>query len=239
MSAFDTLLYTKDNGVANITLNRPMVLNAFNIQMRDDFTEALSAVADDPDVRALLIAGAGRAFCAGADLTEFGTAPSLVKAREIRWERDLWGQLRTLSKPIVTAVHGFCIGSGLESALFSDIRIAAAGTVFAMPEVQLGMIPAAGGTQTLSKSAGPSAALDLLLTGRRFEAEEALRLKLVTRLVPEGRLMALAAEVAHLLAEVDSGSMAGAIRAMKQGADLALDQSLQLETRVAELALGQ
>ncbi|HEU0022020.1 MAG TPA: enoyl-CoA hydratase/isomerase family protein [Dehalococcoidia bacterium] len=239
MPAFDTLLYTKDAGVARIALNRPRVRNAFNLQMRDDFAEVLSAVADDPEVRAVMITGEGRAFCAGADLTEFGTAPSLVKAREVRWERDVWGQLRSLSRPIVTAVHGYCIGSGLEIALFSDIRIAAAGTVFAMPEVQLGMIPAAGGTQTLARSVGPAVALDLLLTGRRFDAKEALRLRLITRMVPEESLVATAGQVAHLLAQVDPNRMAGALDALKLGVDLGLDQALPREARIAELALGQ
>jgi len=155
-SPFETLLFQKDGAVAHISLNRPQVVNAYNIQMRDDFSEALSAVQLDQEVRALLITGEGRGFCAGADLTEFGSAPSQVIARQVRWERDIWGQLVNLDKPVVAAVHGYCIGSGLEIALLCDLRIAAAGTVFALPEVQLGMIPAAGGTQTLpDRRAGP------------------------------------------------------------------------------------
>ena len=239
MPAFETLRYTKDHGVARIVLNRPQVRNAFNIQMRDDFSEVLSAVADDPEVRSLLITGEGGAFCSGADLTEFGTAPSLVEARAVRWERDVWGQLCSLSKPVITAVHGYCIGSGLEILLFSDIRVAAAGTVFALPEVRLGMIPAAGGTQTLPRTVGSAAALDLLLTGRQFEAEEALQLKLITRVIPVDNLIGEAGDIAHLLAKVDASRMAGAINAMRRGSDLSLAPALRLESRVAELALGQ
>ena len=134
MSGFSTLIYSKDGLVAHISLNRPQVLNAYNIQMRDDFSEALNAVQDDPDIRALLITGQGRAFCAGADLTEFGSAPSQAAARQVRWQRDVWGQLLSLSIPVVAAVHGYCIGSGVEIALLCDIRIGAVGTVFAMPE---------------------------------------------------------------------------------------------------------
>ena len=174
MRPFETLIYEKEGAIARVSLDRPAVLNAYNIQMRDDFSEALRAVSDDPDVRALLITGEGRAFCAGADLTEFGTAPSLVIARQVRWQRDVWGQMIDLDIPAVAAVHGYCIGSGLEIALLCDIRLAAEDTVFAMPEVRLGMIPAAGGTQTLPRHAGASQALDLLLTGRRFTAREAL-----------------------------------------------------------------
>ena len=235
MPGFETLRYTKDHGVARIVLNRPQVRNALNIQMRDDFSEVLSAVADDSEVRALLITGEGRAFCSGADLTEFGTAPSLVESRSVRWERDIWDQLYSLFKPIITAVHGYCFGSGLEMLLFSDVRVAAAGTVFALPEVQLGMIPAAGGTQTLPRSVSAAAALDLLLTGRRFEADEALQLKLITRIIPEAYLFAEANDVAHLLAKVDSSKMAGAINAMRRGSDMSLASALRLETRVAEL----
>ena len=146
---FQTILFEKRGAAAHISLNRPKLANAYNVQMRDDFSEALSAVRLDPDVRALLITGEGRGFCGGADLTEFGSAPSQVIARRVRWERDVWGQLVNLDKPIVAAIHGFCIGSGLEIALLCDLRVAAHGTVFALPEVHLGMIPAAGGTQTL------------------------------------------------------------------------------------------
>ena len=112
MSDFETLLYEKQGPLAHISLDRPDVLNAYNIQMRDDLSEVLAAVRDDPDVGCLLITGQGRAFCAGADLTEFGTAPSQAVARQVRWERDVWGQFLSLPVPVVAAVHGYCIGSG-------------------------------------------------------------------------------------------------------------------------------
>ena len=238
LSTFSTLLFSKDETVAHISLNRPQVLNAYNVQMRDDLAEALAAVHDDPEVQALLITGQGRAFCAGADLTEFGTAPSQVVARRVRWQRDVWGQLIGLDKPVVAAIHGYCIGSGLEIALLSDLRMAATGTVFAMPEVQLGMVPAAGGTQTLPRNAGPAATLDLLLTGRRFDTEEALRLGLVTRVVPQERLLAAAWETARHLAVLDARIVAAAKTALREGRDLALQEALELETRLAALTLG-
>jgi enoyl-CoA hydratase/carnithine racemase len=239
MAGFATLKYFKHGRVARISLNRPEVLNAFNIQMRDDVWEALAAVEDDPDVGALLVTGEGRAFCAGADLTEFGSAPSPVIARDVRWERDVWGRWNWLSKPVVAAVHGYCIGSGLEMVLLSDLRLAAADTVFAMPEVRLGMIPAAGGTQTLARSRGRSSALDLLFTGRRFDAAEALRLKLVTRVLPEERLLDEAMSLAESLAAADPTRMAALRTAVKQGADLPLDAGLRLENRLAALGLGE
>lgn len=221
--------------MAHISLDRPSVLNAYSIQMRDDFSQALAAAADDPDARALLITGQGRGFCAGADLTEFGTAPSQVVARQVRWQRDVWGQLIELEKPTVAAVHGFCIGSGLEIALLCDLRIAAEDTVFAMPEVKLGMIPAAGGTQTLPRNAGMSQALDLLLTGRRFSAREARSMGLVTRLSTPGRLLEDAWEAARQLASGDGRVMSTIKRALRDGGDLPLQESLELERRLVIL----
>jgi enoyl-CoA hydratase len=153
-----------------------------------------------------------------------------------------------LGKPVIAAIQGYCIGSGLEIALLSDLRIAASGAIFAMPEVQLGMIPAAGGTRTLPRAVGPAAALDLILTGRRIDAAEALRLGLVTRVVPEERLWEAAWEVARQLAgasprsrsgaSLDSGLVAAVKAALWQGPDLSLEAALQLETRLAALALG-
>ena len=232
-SPFETLLFQKDRAVAHISLNRPQVVNAYNIQMRDDFSEALSAVQLDQEVRALLITGEGRGFCAGADLTEFGSAPSQVIARQVRWERDIWGQLVNLDKPVVAAVHGYCIGSGLEIALLCDLRIAAAGTVFALPEVQLGMIPAAGGTQTLPRSAGRSQALDLLLTGRRIQAEEALTMGLVTRLSAPQSLRNEARRLAEDLADLPTEAVTAMKGLLRHGMDLDLPQALDLESRVA------
>ena len=233
MRPFQTLIYKKEGAVAHISLDRLAVLNAYSVQMRDDFSDALRAVADDPDVRALLITGEGRAYCAGADLTEFGTAPSLVIARQVRWQRDVWGQMINLHTAIVAAIHGYCIGSGLEIALLCDIRLAADDTVFAMPEVKLGMIPAAGGTQTLPRHAGTSQALDLLLTGRRFTAQEALDTGLVTRLSARDSLRADAWKVATRLAEADPEFVASIKRAIREGSDISLPEALELETRLA------
>ena len=245
MSADATLLFEKRGGVAHISLNRPHALNAYNVRMRDDFAEALAAVQADAEVGALLLTGQGRAFCAGADLSEFGSAPSQVIARRVRWQRDVWGQLNDLDKPIVAAVHGYCIGSGLEIALLSDLRIAADDTVFAMPELHLGMIPAAGGSQTLPRNSSPAAALDLLLTGRRIGAEEALALGLITRLTPRSELEPAAWNLALNLANQTGATDPGrgpTIRYIKQavrgGLDLGLADGLRLENRLACIALN-
>ena len=142
-----------DSGLAHITLNRPEQLNAFNVQMRDDLFGILTELHANPDLDAVLITGAGeRAFCAGADLTEFGSAPSRVIAREARYLRDVWSLLRSLPVPTVAAMHGFSIGSGLEMALCCDFRIAADNTRFRLPEVALGMIPFATGSAIVASN---------------------------------------------------------------------------------------
>jgi enoyl-CoA hydratase/carnithine racemase len=232
VSGYETILLEKRDHVAHISLNRPSALNAYNIPMRDDFSEALAAVEIDDEVRCLIISGQGRAFCAGADLTEFGTAPSQVVARQVRWERDVWGQLNNLSIPTVAAVHGYCIGSGIEIMLLCDLRIAAYDTIFAMPELHLGMIPAAGGSQTLPRNCGPSAALDLLLTGRRIDGKEALGLGLVTRVAPPEELMQTAWDMAERLGGDALGTASCVKRAIREGLDLGLKEGLELEKRL-------
>ena len=234
-NTFPTIIYEKRGDVAHLSLNRPAQLNAYSIAMRDDFAETLDAVAEDSEVRALLITGQGRAFCAGADLTEFGAAPSQAVARSVRWQRDVWGQLIALDKPIVTAIHGYCIGSGVEIALLTDVRIAAADTVFAMPELQLGLIPAAGGSQTLPAHAGPSVALDLLLTGRRFGADAALRCGLISRITPPEDLSDAAWQLADELAQLPPSSAGATRRALRDGAGLPLADALQMERRLAAM----
>ena len=238
MRPFPTLIYEKDGPVARLSLDRPAALNAYNVQMRDDFAEALAAADDDPDVRAVLLTGEGRAFCAGADLTEFGTAPSQVIARQVRWQRDVWGRMLNLNRPIVAALHGYCIGSGVELALLCDLRLAADDAVFAMPETRLGMIPAAGGSQTLPRHAGRPRALELLLTGRRFTAAEALAMGLVTRLSPPERLQDDARQAAAALAGAPPAAVAALKRALRDGADLPLAAALDLESRLAAALAG-
>ena len=241
MSAFATIGYEKlDDDIAVITLDRPEVLNAFNVRMRDDVYEALTAVRDDQDVRGVLVRGAGeRGFCAGADLTEFGTAPSQAAARDGRWERDVWGLWLSISKPMVAAVHGYCLGSGVEMACLCDLRIAAEDAVFGMPEVGLGLIPAAGGTQLLPRILGRATALDVLLTGRRFSAREAFGYGLVHHVVPRSALNETAIETLRLVLRASDGAIAAAKRAVHEGLDLGLEDALALERRLAgSLARG-
>ena len=166
------VLYEKSaGGVAWITLNRPDVMNAMNLEVRDLLWSLLQAVRDDPDVRVAVIQGAGdNAFSAGADISEFGTAPSYVEARRARRERDVWGAMLEITKPIVAAIHGYAYGAGCELSLLCDVRIASDDARFALPEVTLGYIPSAGGTQTLPRMIPPGIAREMIYSGRPIDA---------------------------------------------------------------------
>ncbi|MEK7692834.1 MAG: enoyl-CoA hydratase/isomerase family protein [Chloroflexota bacterium] len=234
------LLFEKsDHGVAWLTLNRPNVLNAMNMAMRDEMWSAMAAVRDDPDIRAAVIRGAGdRAFSAGADISEFGTAPSYVDARRARQERDVWGAMLACTKPLVAAIHGFAFGAGCEMSLLCDIRIASEDATFALPEVTLGYIPSAGGTQTLPRAVPPGIARQMILTGQPIDAATALRYGLVQRIVPRARLGAEAAAVAARLAAQPEAALRGAKEAMVRGADLPLEAALRLESMIAMRVAG-
>jgi enoyl-CoA hydratase/carnithine racemase len=175
-------------GLATITLNRPGRLNAINLEMRDLLWTYLAACRDTPEVRVILFRGEGAAFSAGADITEFGTAPSIMAARSARHDRDIWWELLNHRCLTVARMHGFCYGAGLELPLCCDYRIAEEGTRFALPEVTLGYIPSAGGTQTLPRLIPPGVAAHLILTGEPIDAVAAARWGLVDRVVPAAAL---------------------------------------------------
>ena len=221
MGGFQTILYEKRGYFAYITLNRPRVLNIYNVRMRDELYEALSAVKADADVHVVILKGAGeRAFCAGADLTEFLSAPSPTAARHVRWQRDVWGLFLSLPQPAIAALHGYIFGSGIEMAMCCDIRLAADDCVFGLPEVALGIIPAAGATQTVPRAIGPGPALDLPLTGRRIGAREALEMKLVNRVVRRSELIPETEALAGKIASYDKLAVGGIKRAVTRALDL-------------------
>lgn len=234
----NTVIYEKHDAIAYVTLNRPKAMNAYSVQMRDDLYEVFTAVRDDPDVRAMIVSGAGKAFCAGADLTEFGTAPSSIIAREVRWGRDLWGVLKDLDKLTIVAMHGYVFGSGLELALLSDIRLAAEGTIFGLPETALGFIPGAGATQSLPRVVNPGTALEMILTCDRIDAEEAYRIGLVQRIVSQASLLAEAEQIASKVLAAGPVAVSLAKEAINTGLDLSLKEGLDLEARLSDLAFS-
>ena len=239
MTNFEVIIYEKTDGIGYVTLNRPQALNAYNLQMRDELYQVLGAIKDDPEVKIAIFRGAGeRAFCAGADLTEFLTAPSPVIARQVRWERDVWGLFLSITKPLIAAVHGYVLGDGLEIALCCDIRLASEDTQFGMPELGLGIIPAAGGTQTLPRMIGRAKALEVLLTGRWIKAEEAHRLKLVNQVVSRHDLLPAAERLANKIKAYSPTVVTYAKQAITRGLDLSLDEGLELEAKLGRLIIS-
>ena len=233
-SGAPAVLYEKRENIAWVTLNRPERLNAYNVEMRDGLFEVLSAIHEDPEVRAMVLAGAGSSFSTGGDVSEFGQAPSPTAARWIRFRRDVWGRLRSLPIPTVAAVHGFTVGGGMEMALLCDAAIAASDARFCLPETGLGMIPGVAGTQTAARRMPLGWALDLCITGRWIDARQALVLGLVVKVVARRMLDDTAQQWAAALSRLPREHIILAKLAVWEGLNSSLDGGLDLERRLAK-----
>jgi enoyl-CoA hydratase len=230
MNPFETIIFEKHDGIAFVTLNRPQVLNVYNIKMRDELFEILGAVTNDNEIKVVVVRGAGdKAFCAGADLSEFLTAPSPMVARKVRWDRDIWGRFLNVPQPVIAALHGFVLGDGIEISMCCDIRIAADNARFGLPEVKLGIIPAAGATQTVPRAIGRARALDMLLSGNWINSREAYKYGLVNRVVPLDALASVVEGMAAKMANYDISAIKAVKQAVNRGIDLPLLQGLELE----------
>lgn len=232
----DSVRLDIEGRVAVVTLDSPP-LNVFDVAMRDGLIAALSAIGDIPDVRVMVLRAEGRHFSAGADLAEFGSASSILEGRRIRWDRDPWIPLRELPIPTVAALHGITLGSGLEMALLCDFRLADPGSTLGLPETKLAMLPAAGGTQSLTRSIGSHAALPLVASATSLGAEEAFHRGLVHQVTldVDGR----ARQLADQLVAIPPATMAAARRSLRAAGDLPLEQGLALERRLARVAALQ
>jgi enoyl-CoA hydratase len=207
--------------------------------MRDELYEVLPAIDDDPEVIVAIVRGAGdRAFSAGADITEFGTVPSQTIGRQVRWERDLWGQFLGVSKPLIAAMHGFALGAGVEMSMCCDIRIASDDARFGLPEVGIGMVPTAGGSQTMPRLVPLGMSVPLVLTGEIINAAEALRVGLVHRVVVRADLMSTAEQLANRIMSGGQIAVRCAKQAIRRGLDLTLEQGLELEDRLFAVVLA-
>ncbi|MPZ98457.1 MAG: hypothetical protein GEU80_03805 [Dehalococcoidia bacterium] len=228
--------YEREGDVAWVTLDRPEALNAIHMAMRDELWGVLQALRLDPTVRVAVLHGAGdRAFSAGADITEFGTAPSYLEARDARLQRDLWGAMSQLEIPLIAAIQGFAYGAGCELSMYCDLRVASEDARFALPEVTLGYIPSAGGTQTVPRHIGRSDALLLATTGEPMAARDALEQGLVHAVVRRDDLLPTARAWAERLAMLEPRALRAVKRAVVQGIDLPLRDGLALERRLAAL----
>ena len=188
MTTYQTLLVETAEGVTLIRLNRPEALNAFNNQLMDDLTAALAVAEADVAVGCIVITGSDKAFAAGADIKEMASKSYADVYGEDFITRN-WEAVTRCRKPVIAAVAGFALGGGCELAMMCDFIIAADNAKFGQPEIKLGIIPGAGGTQRLPRAVGKSKAMDLALTGRMMDATEAERAGLVSRVVPLDKLM--------------------------------------------------
>lgn len=219
---FQTIRIASDGPVATITLHRPDKLNALNATMRGELMEAVDHLAADDSVRVAILHGAGeKAFVAGADVSEFA-ARSPVEQRERYDHRRVYDAVAAFPKPLLCAVHGYCLGGGSELALACDLRIADRTARFAQAEIRLGLIPGAGGTQRLARLVGPGQAMRMAVTGDLIDAEEAHRIGLVEFLVDEGAHLDRARELAERIA----GWSPVAVRLVKRSIRAALETPL-------------
>ena len=234
--AWETIRYAAADGVATVTLDRPDVLNAMNEPMRRELTECFTRLAVDDAVRVVVLAGAGeRAFSAGADIREFVQPPVPVRFREERKRVDFRAVMDRCPQPMIAAIRGYALGGGLELALACDIRIAAEDAQLGLTEISLAIIPGGGGTQRLPRLVGRGKALEMILTGARIGAPEALRIGLVERVVPPGEVLAAAQELARALATRAPVALRYAKEAIVRGLELPLAEGLQLENDLATL----
>lgn len=216
-----------------MSLDRPECLNAYSVAMRDELHAVLGAADADPGVRVLMLRGRGPAFSTGGDLREFGRAPSAFVARQVRWQRDVWGRLLRLRAITLAAVHGLAVGGGMEMALLCDLCLAADDARFALPETGRGMIPGVGGTQTLPRRVGTGRALDLVLGGRWLDASAAEALGLVVGVVARPRLERASLALACRLAHIPPAAALAARRCVRAAHDLPLEAGVALERRLA------
>jgi len=234
--SYQTIRYELAGGVATITLNRPDVLNAMNNAMRTELLELFAGLRSDEAVRAVVVTGAGeRAFCAGADIREFLEPPVPTRFREERRRLDFRREMDRCPQPIIAAIRGFALGGGLELALACDIRVAAEDAQLGLTEINLAIIPGGGGTQRLPRLVGRGKALEMILTGMRVSAAEALRLGLVERVVPVAELLPSAQALAKSIAEKAPIALRYAKEAVVSGIELPLADGLRLENDLATL----
>jgi enoyl-CoA hydratase len=174
----------RDGAVAVVTMNRPERLNALNDELIGGVVEALEAADRDDEVRCIVLAGGEKAFAAGADIGQMATATA-IEMYDARTRIEMWDRIRAVRTPIVAAVSGYCLGGGNELAMACDLIVCSPSAQFGQPETGVGIIPGAGGTQRLTRAAGKSIAMDVILSGRFLTAEEALRSGLVARIADD------------------------------------------------------
>ncbi|MGZ3496537.1 MAG: enoyl-CoA hydratase/isomerase family protein [Vulcanimicrobiaceae bacterium] len=228
---FENIIVESDGQVATITLNRPKSLNALNAQLLGELSLALLELERNHDVRAIVITGSGeKAFAAGADIGELNALSNALEgAEKARVGQAVTLQIERLRKPVIMAINGFALGGGCELAMSGDIRICSENARFGQPEVNLGLIPGYGGSQRTTRLVGRGMAMYLCLTGEMIDAQEALRIGLVQKVVPQPDLLVAAKRIAETIASKAPLAIEACKRVIVGGAHLSLPDALELE----------
>jgi len=231
--AYNNLLYEVKDGIAYITINRPQVLNALNAQTISELEEAFIKAREDPAVKGVILTGSGeKSFVAGADINELAQQAAVSgKEFAVRGQRVL-NLIESMPKPVIAAVNGYALGGGCELAMACHIRIASEKARFGQPEVTLGLIPGYGGTQRLPRLIGKGKALELILTGEPIDAQEAYRIGLVNKVVPQKDLISAAEKMLNSIFSRGPIAVKFALEAVDQGLKTSLEQGLQLEANL-------
>ena len=245
MPSENLVLFELNDGVATVTLNRPEKANAFDGEMWLALEEAAEKIKLDAGIKAVILYGAGKAFCGGLDINQAAAEGICLGDRTLRpgfeclqYVSGVFTMFEQLPVPVIAAVNGGCIGLGFELILACDIRIAAESAVFSIPEVQFGLVPDCGGTQRLPRLVGPAMAKELIFTGRRIDAAEALRIGLVNHLHPAESLLAETIRMAEEIASHSADAVQASKRCLNAAMNTSLDAGLQFETSSALAVLG-
>jgi enoyl-CoA hydratase len=226
----------RDEGIAVVLLNRPEALNALSDELMDELVSALEELDRDAAVRCIVLGGSERAFAAGADIGELAHASAIDLYYQRRVER--WDAIRSLWTPLVAAVSGYCLGGGCELAMSCDLIVASETAQFGQPETGLGIIPGAGGTQRLTRAVGKAQAMDVILSGRRLSAREALAAGLVARVVAKEAWLEEAKRVARDIAEKGPVATRLAKESVNRAFETTLGTGLEAERRALYLAFA-
>lgn len=217
------------SGILQIHLNRPKQLNALSHDVLKTLVQILDQAKSDKSVKAILLTGEGKGFCAGADIKELASLTGADGLEFARYGQEVMIKLENLGKPSLAAIHGFALGGGCELAMAATMRVAAEGTVFGQPEIKLGVIPGFGGTQRLARLVGKGRALDICLTGKKVNVNDALAWGLVTEITPVDELQTRAIAVLTDLIKLGPIAMQSIITTINVGYDLSLDEAFELE----------
>ncbi|MCK9984025.1 MAG: enoyl-CoA hydratase [Azoarcus sp.] len=229
----EVLLTGPSDGVAVLTINRPEARNALNQRVREQLAEHFAALGRDPDTRCIVLTGGSSFFAAGADLKEIASASPIEL--HLRNVHRLWQAIAECPKPVIAAVNGYALGGGCELAMHADIIVAGDGAKFGQPEIKVGIMPGAGGTQRLTRAIGKFQAMKLLLTGLPITGKEAFAMGLASEVVPDDEVQARALELARMIAEQPPLAAAQIKEVLLAGQNAPLDAALMLERKAFQL----